>query len=75
MNPDRNSFGRTLPRPGGKIYTTQRELSSLSVIKRLSQDFDGHNTDTEVMAITGLTRNTYYKYKAKLKRTQKIESA
>ena len=67
--------GKQIGRPGGKTYTTQRELSSLSVIKRLSRDFDGHNTDAEVMAITGLARNTYYKYKAKLKRTQKIEAA
>ena len=50
-------------------------ISSLSVIKRLSRDFDGHNTDAEVMAITGLARNTYYKYKAKLKSTLKIEAA
>ena len=67
--------GKQIGRPGGKTYTTQRELSSLCVIKRLSRDFDGHKTDAEVMAITGLARNTYYKYKAKLKSTQKIESA
>ena len=67
--------GKQIGRPGGKTYTTQRELSSLSVIKRLSRDFDGHNTDAEVMAITGLARNTYYKYKAKLKSTLKIEAA
>ena len=66
--------GKQIGRPGGKTYTTQRELSSLSVIKRLSRDFDGHNTDTEVMAITGLARNTYYKYKAKLKSTKKIDA-
>ena len=59
--------GKQIGRPGGKKYTTKRELSSLAVIKRLSRDFDGHNTDSEVMAITGLSRNTYYKYKAKLR--------
>ena len=67
--------GKQIGRPGGKTYTTKKEQASLSVIKRLSRDFDGHNTDAEVMAITGLARNTYYKYKAKLKRTQKIEAA
>ena len=61
--------GKQIGRPGGKTYTTKKEQASLSVIKRLSRDFDGHNTDTEVMAITGLARNTYYKYKAKLKRS------
>ena len=59
--------GKQIGRPGDKQYTTKRELSSLAVIKRLSRDFNGHSTDTEVMAITGLSRNTYYKYKAKLR--------
>ena len=67
--------GKQIGRPGGKTYTTKKEQASLTVIKRLSWDFDGHNTDAEVMAITGLARNTYYKYKAKLKSTQKIEAA
>ena len=67
--------GKQIGRPGGKTYTTKKEQASLTVIKRLSRDFDGHNTDAEVMAITGLARNTYYKYKAKLKSTLKIEAA
>ena len=61
--------GKQIGRPSGKTYTTKKEQASLAVIKRLSRDFDGHNTDAEVMAITGLARNTYYKYKAKLKRS------
>ena len=59
--------GKQIGRPGGKEYTTKKERNSLAVIKRLSRDFDGYNTDAEVMAITGLSRNTYYKYKAKLR--------
>ena len=58
--------GKQIGCPGGKTYVTKKEQASLAVIKRLSRDFEGHNTDTEVMAITGLARNTYYKYKAKL---------
>ena len=64
---------KQIGRPGGKTYTTKKEQASLSVIKRLSRDFDGHNTDVEVMAITGLARNTYYKYKSKLKCSQESE--
>ena len=59
--------GKQIGRPGGREYTTKKERNSLAVIKRLSRDFDGYNTDAEVMAITGLSRNTYYKYKAKLR--------
>lgn len=62
--------GRQIGRPGGRTYVTKKELSSSAVIKRLSRDFDGSNTDTEVMAITGLSRATYYKYKSKLKKMQ-----
>ena len=39
----------------------------MEVIQRLSKDFNGYNSDSEVMAITRLARNTYYKYKRKLK--------
>ena len=60
--------GKQIGRPGGKTYITKKEQASLAVIKRLSRDFDGYNTDAEVMAITGLARNTYYKYKAKLRK-------
>ena len=39
-------------------------------IRELSKDFAGSNTDAEVMAITKLARNTYYKYKRELKADQ-----
>lgn len=59
--------GKTIGRPAGKSYATKKEKAALDVIRRTSKDFDGSNTDTEVMAITGLSRNTYYKYKRKLR--------
>lgn len=60
-------MGKTIGRPAGKTYTTKKETQALSVIQRTSKDFDGHNTDAEVIAITGLSRNTYYRYKRKLR--------
>ena len=36
-------------------------------IKKYSKDFDGTLNDVEVMKLTGLARNTYYKYKKELK--------
>ena len=35
-------------------------------IRALSKDFDGSNTDLQVMKINGLAKNTYYKYKKEL---------
>lgn len=59
--------GKTIGRPAGKTYTTKKEKQAMAVIRRTSRDFDGQNTDAEVIAITGLSRNTYYKYKRKLR--------
>ena len=41
----------------------------------LSQDFNGTNSDKDVMAIIGIAKNTYYKYKAELKEEREREAA
>lgn len=51
----------------GTKLTTKKSLRMKEQIKNLSIDFQGHNSDSEVMKITGLARNTYYKYKRELK--------
>ena len=51
----------------GQKLTTKKSIAMKERIKELSKDFGGSNTDPEVMAITGLARNTYYKYKRELK--------
>lgn len=60
-------MGKTIGRPAGQTYTTSKEKNSLAIIQRTSKDFNGQNTDAEVIAITGLSRNTYYRYKRKLR--------
>ena len=59
--------GKQVGRVAGQKYKTKKEFESKKQIKKLSKDFNGFNNDTEVMAITGLSRNTYYKYKSELK--------
>lgn len=59
--------GKTLGRPGGRTYVTEKERRASEQILRLSKAFGGSNSDTEVIAITGISRNSYYKYKSKLK--------
>ena len=51
----------------GQKLTTKKSIAMKAQILELSKDFNGHNTDAEVMKITGLARNTYYKYKRELK--------
>lgn len=58
--------GKTLGRPGGCSYVTKKEKQASEQILRLSKAFRGSNTDKEVIAITGISRNSFYKYKRKL---------
>ena len=51
---------------GRKLHVKKVEATK-KMIQRLSRDFDGSLTDYEVMRITGIARNTFYKYKAQLR--------
>lgn len=53
-------------RPGVKL-TTKKSVAAKEVILRHSKDFGGTLSDIEVMKLTRLSRNTYYKYKRELK--------
>lgn len=59
--------GKSIGRTVGSTYTSNKERMALPVIMRTSRDFNGQNSDAEVMAITGLSKNTYYKYKRRLR--------
>ena len=52
-------------RPGAKL-TTRKSISAKKDIYRYSKAFLGALNDTETMKLTGLSRNTYYKYKREL---------
>ena len=53
----------------GNKYTTKKETAAKEIILKNSKDFNGTNTDSEVIKIAGISRNSYYKYKAELKQT------
>lgn len=59
--------GKQIGRATGTKVETKKAKESKETILKLAKDFNGTNTDKEVMKITGLARNTYYKYKAELK--------
>lgn len=50
----------------GKKLVTKKSIEAKADIKKYSKDFEGTLKDTEVMKLTGLARNTYYKYKKEL---------
>lgn len=59
--------GKQIGRIKGNKYTTKKESAAKEIILRNSKDFNGTNTDSEVIKIAGISRNSYYKNKAELK--------
>ena len=59
--------GKQIGRIAGKKYTSKKEITAKEIILKNSKDFNGSNSDSEVMKIAGISRNSYYKYKAELK--------
>ena len=59
--------GKQIGRVAGQKYTTKKELAAKEIILKNSKDFNGTNTDSEVIKLAGISRNSYYKYKAELK--------
>ena len=56
-------------RPGAKLIT-KKSIAAKETIRKHSQDFNGSLNDLEVMQLTGLSRNTYYKYKRELRNAE-----
>ena len=59
--------GKQVGRASGTKVETKKAKACKQRIIELSKEFNGTNTDTEVMKILGLARNTYYKYKREIK--------
>lgn len=59
--------GKQIGQPKGAKLITKKSLEAKATIKKFSKDFDGQLNDPEAMKLTGLARNTYYKYKRELK--------
>ena len=53
-------------KPGAKLVT-KKSIAAKEGIRKHSKDFGGSLNDVDCMKLTGLARNTYYKYKRELK--------
>ena len=58
--------GKQIGQKQGATLKVKKKEPAKKQIRELSKDFDGSNTDVQVMKITGLSKNTYYKYKKEL---------
>lgn len=58
--------GKQIGQQKGVKLTTKKSIQSKEQILKYSKDFQGSLNDVEAMKLTGLARNTYYKYKREL---------
>ncbi len=59
--------GKQVGQKQGAKLTTKKSIAAKEIIQKHSKDFCGTLEDAEVMKLTGLARNTYYKYKRELR--------
>lgn len=59
--------GKQSGRRPNAVVVTQKSIMAKEIILKHSKDFNGTLNDPEVMKLTGLARNTYYKYKRELR--------
>jgi len=59
--------GKQIGRAEGTKVITKKSIEAKKQIRKYSQDFEGALNDIEVMTLTKLSRNTYYKYKRELR--------
>lgn len=59
--------GKTIGRPTGSQIVTKKAKTAKAEILKHSLDFGGSLGDKDCMKLTGLSRNTFYKYKRELK--------
>ncbi|MDE6021568.1 MAG: recombinase family protein [Ruminococcus sp.] len=58
--------GKQIGQRKGAKLTTKKSITSKEIIIKHSKDFLGTLSDKDVITLTGLSRNTYYKYKREL---------
>lgn len=62
--------GKQIGQKQGTKLTTKKSIKAKESILKHSKDFRGTLADTDVMTLTGLARNTFYKYKRELRAEQ-----
>lgn len=58
--------GKQIGQKKGNTFETKKSKKAKEEIKKYSKDFMGTLNDIEVLKLTGISRNSYYKYKKEL---------
>ena len=59
--------GKQIGRAEGSKVVTKKSIEAKRMIKKYSADFEGSLNDIDCMKLIGVSRNSYYKYKAQLR--------
>lgn len=59
--------GKQIGQKAGTKLTTKKSITAKETILKHSKDFNGTLNDIDCIKLTGISRNSYYKYKAELK--------
>lgn len=59
--------GKQVGRAVGAKVVTKKSVEAKKAIRKYSKDFDGVLGDAEVIKLTGISRNTYYRYKLQMR--------
>lgn len=59
--------GKQIGLPKGSRLVTKKSLAAKELIQKYSKDFNGVLSDAETMKLSGVSHNTYFKYKKELK--------
>lgn len=62
--------GKQVGRAEGSKVETRKAKAAKADIRKHSRDFNGTLSDPDVIRMTGISRNSYYKYKRELKEEQ-----
>lgn len=58
--------GKQIGQPKGAKLTTKKSIAAKQIIKQHAKEFGGSLSDSEVIKLAGISRNSYYKYKREL---------
>lgn len=58
--------GKQIGQPKGVTLHIKKKAPIKAEIQKKAKDFGGHMTDTDLIKVLGIARNTYYKYKKEL---------
>lgn len=58
--------GKEIGHKAGTKLVTKKSIAAKELIRKHSRDFDGQLNDLECIKLTGISRNSYYKYKKEI---------